>query len=195
VSRSGVFLLACVVCLESADAQSAAERRLGAAERIGGERVVMPRNSAPPRAATLVRGSVLGRFQIPRLNLSFAVLEGTDDRTLDRSIGHVEWSARIGETGNIAIAGHRHTHFRKLEWLRRGDEIVLSSATGQYRYRVEWARLFRPTDIEVLDAAHGPSVTLITCFPFEYVGSAPLRFVVRALPDDESRSRLRHPGD
>jgi sortase A len=127
---------------------------------------------------------------VPRLKLSYVLLEGTDNRTLDKSIGHVEGTGLPGEIGNIGIAGHRNTHFRKLEWIRRGDDIVLSSPQGEYRYRVEWARLFHPTDLEVLDAAHGPAVTLITCFPFEYVGSAPLRYVIRALPDDDTRRRL-----
>ena len=134
---------------------------------------------------------MLGKFEVPRLNLSYVVLEGTDNRTLDKSIGHVEGTGMIGAAGNIGIAGHRNTHFRKLEWIRRGDEIVLSSTSGSYRYRVEWIRLFQPADVEVLDAAHGPALTLVTCFPFEYVGSAPLRFIVRALPEEETRARLR----
>jgi len=124
------------------------------------------------------------------LQLSYALLEGTDNRTLDKSIGHVEGTGLPGEIGNIAIAGHRNTHFRKLEWIHRGDEIVLSSAQGRFRYVVEWARMFTPGDIEVLDVSHGPAVTLITCFPFEYVGSAPLRLIVRALPDAETRAHL-----
>jgi sortase A len=127
---------------------------------------------------------------VPRLNLAYALLEGTDNKTLDRSIGHVQGTGLPGEAGNIGIAGHRHTHFRKLEWIRRGDEILIVSPHGRFRYRVEWARLFQPGDIEVLDPAHGPAVTLITCFPFEYVGAAPLRYVIRALPDTETRARL-----
>lgn len=167
------------LCLESAYAQKAGEKQLAKAER---ETIVTPRQPAKS-GARKPPGSVLGRFEVPRLNLSYVVLEGTDSRTLDKSIGHVTWTSGIGENGNIGIAGHRNTHFRKLEWIRRGDEVILSSPGGQYRYRVEWARLFKPTDMEVLEPEHGPAVTLITCFPFEYVGSAPLRFVVRALPD------------
>jgi sortase A len=132
----------------------------------------------------------LGRFEVPRLKLSYALLEGTDNRTLDKSIGHVEGTGLPGESGNIGIAGHRNTHFRKLEWIRRGDMIVITSARGQFRYHVEWARLFRTDDLQVLDGAHGPAVTLVTCFPFEYVGSAPLRYVIRALPDSDTRARL-----
>lgn len=134
------------------------------------------------RKNVLPAGTPIGQFEIPRLGMQWVLLEGTDARTLDKSIGHVEGTALPGESGNIAVAGHRNTHFRKLEWIRRGDEIVLRTKQREYRYIVEWGRLFQPDDIEVLDAAHGPAVTLITCFPFEYIGSAPLRYVVRALP-------------
>jgi sortase A len=134
------------------------------------------------RKNVLPAGTVLSHFEIPRLGMKWVLLEGTDAKTLDKSIGHVEGTAMPGESGNIAIAGHRNTHFRKLEWIRRGDEIILKNASGEYRYVVEWGKLFTPDDIEVLDAQHGPAVTLVTCFPFEYVGAAPLRYIVRALP-------------
>ena len=156
----------------------------------GQETIVQGKSGTLHRPSQLRRGSVLGRFEVPRLKLDYPVLEGTDNATLDKSIGHVEGTGLPGETGNISIAGHRHTHFRKLEWIRRGDEIVISSGRGQFRYYVEWVRLFKPGDIEVLNVEHGPAVTLITCFPFEYVGSAPLRYIVRALPDKETRARL-----
>jgi LPXTG-site transpeptidase (sortase) family protein len=181
------------VWVESAYAQRSGERQLAGSARADRETIVAP-GSKPSGGRRPARGSVLGRFQIPKLNLSYVLLEGTDSRTLDKSIGHVEGSSLVGESGNIGIAGHRNTHFRKLEWIRRGDEVVLSSAAGaEYRYRVEWARLYHPTDMEVLDPAHGPAITLITCFPFEYVGSAPLRFVVRALPEESSRILLNPP--
>jgi sortase A len=136
-------------------------------------------------------GTVLGQFEVPRLGLSYVLLEGTDNRTLGRSVGHVEGTGLLGSPGNIGIAGHRDTHFRKLEWIHRDDEIVLTSHDGvRDVYRVEWSRLFAPGDIQVLDEWHGPALTLITCFPFEYVGSAPLRLVVRALPVDATRARL-----
>ena len=136
-------------------------------------------------------GTVLGQFEVPRLGLSYVLLEGTDNRTLGRSVGHVEGTGLPGSPGNIGIAGHRDTHFRKLEWVHRDDEIALTSRDGARDvYRVEWSRLFTPGDIQVLDESHGPALTLITCFPFEYVGSAPLRFVVRAVPVDATRARL-----
>ena len=180
----GASLLAwpMLVTLESQITQWSGEHQLLAASQTAKETIVKasPRLSADKRRHP--RGELLGRFEVPRLNLSYVVLAGTDNRTLDRSIGHVEGTADIGESGNIGIAGHRNTHFRKLEWILRDDEIKLSSPNAEFRYRVEWIRLFNPADLEVLDPSHGPALTLVTCFPFEYVGAAPLRFVVRALP-------------
>jgi len=185
-----LVLWPCYVMAESRWVQYVGAMQLAAATREQRETIVPPKPSGSSSRTSLQRGRVLGQFEVPRLKLSYVLLEGTDNRTLDKSIGHVEGTGLPGESGNISIAGHRNTHFRKLEWIRRGDEIVLTSPRGQYRYRVEWLRLFRPDDIEVIDAGHGPAVTLITCFPFEYVGSAPLRYIVRALPDDETRQRL-----
>lgn len=155
-------------------------RPAGSSSPAGQETIVSPNQQARTVQPRKARGAMLGRFEIPRLGLSYALLEGTDDRTLDRSIGHVENTGHIGESGNIGIAGHRNTHFRKVEWLRLGDEILLSSPAGVFRYEVEWIRLVQPTEVDVLDQKYGPAVTLITCFPFEYVGSAPLRHIVRA---------------
>jgi sortase A len=136
------------------------------------------------------RGSVLAKFEIPRLDISLVVLEGSDLPTLDKSIGHVDDTAMPGEFGNIAIAGHRNTHFKKLEWIRKGDEVLLKTKDDEYRYQVESVRLVAPDNVEVLDDTLGPAVTLITCFPFEYVGHAPERFVVRAVPDEQTRGKL-----
>jgi sortase A len=192
---AGVSLLAwpMFVTLESQVTQWAGERQLAAASQAAKEKekIVEPRRQLPAGAKQQPGGTVLGRFEVPRLHLSYVVLSGTDNRTLDKSIGWVEGTSAIGGAGNIGIAGHRNTHFRKLEWIRRDDEIKLSSPDGEYCYRVEWIRLFNPHDFEVLDPAHGPALTLVTCFPFEYVGAAPLRFVVRALPDENTRPRLR----
>jgi LPXTG-site transpeptidase (sortase) family protein len=191
---AGGFLMAwpLFVYVESAYTQWSGERQLAQASAAAKETVVVPRApKSPARANQPRRGSVLGRFAVPSLDLSYVVLEGTDNRTLDRSIGHVEGTSGLGTPGNIGIAGHRNTHFRKLEWIRRGDLIVLTTPQGEYRYKVEWMRLFSPTDIQVLDEEHGPAITLVTCFPFEYVGSAPLRYVIRALPDEDTRTRLQ----
>ena len=188
---AGASLLAwpMFVTLESQFTQWSGERQLLA--QTAKERIVETSPRLPAGERRHRSGAVLGRFEVPRLQLSYVVLEGTQSRTLDKSIGHVEGTADIGESGNIGIAGHRNTHFRKLEWIRRGDEIKLSSPNTEFCYRVEWVRLFKPGDLEVLDPSHGPALTLVSCFPFEYVGAAPLRFVVRALPDENTRSRLQ----
>ena len=190
---AGASLLAwpMFVTLESQFTQWSGGQQLLEASQTAKETVVETNPRLPADKKGYQRGAVLGRFEVPRLHLSYIVLAGTDNRTLDKSIGHVEGTADIGESGNIGIAGHRNTHFRKLEWIRRDDQIKLSAPSGEFSYRVEWVRLFKPGDLEVLDPSHGPALTLVTCFPFEYVGAAPLRFVVRALPDEDTRSRLQ----
>jgi sortase A len=154
------------------------------------ETIVVRKPGDTPHAA-VTPGTVLAQIEVPRLGVSYPLLEGTDNRTLERSVGHVEGTGLPGGPGNIGIAGHRDRHFRKLEWIHRDDQIVLTSVEGARDvYRVEWSRLFKPGDIQVLDESYGPAITLITCFPFEYVGSAPLRLIVRALPDAATRTRL-----
>ena len=148
--------------------------------------VVAPKPTSPPPA----KGSVLAKLEVPKLEMSLVVLEGTNSATLDKSIAHIEDTAMPGEFGNIGIAGHRNTHFKKMEWIRQGDEMILTNAHDRYRYLVESIRLVTPDDVEVLDASLGPAITIVTCFPFEYVGNAPQRFIVRAVPDEETRSRL-----
>ena len=176
------------VSTDSAVAQWSGRREL--ARAVQEETIVVRKPGTVPEPAA-APGTVLGQFDVPRLGLSYVLLEGTDARTLNRSVGHVEGTGLPGSAGNISIAGHRDRHFRKLEWIQRDDQIVLTSRDGaHYVYRVEWSRVFKPGDIQVLDASHGPAITLITCFPFEYVGSAPLRLVVRAVPDDTTRTKL-----
>ena len=184
---AGVCLLCwpLFVAVDSAWAQRSGERQLAAAKT----ETIIARKGAVSKTRQKP-GSVVGRFEAPRLGLSYVILEGTAARTLDRSVGRIEGTGMPGETGNIGIAGHRNTHFRKLEWIRRDDDIILTSPQGKFRYKVEWVRLVTPAELAVLDGSHGPAVTLVTCFPFEYVGSAPMRMIVRALPDEETKRRL-----
>lgn len=139
---------------------------------------------AAPAAAR--DGGVIGRLQIPRLGLSVMVVEGVDTGDLRHAAGHIPGTAAPGEPGNIAIAGHRDTFFRPLSRLRRGDTITLRTLTGAWRYRVASLRVVRPEDIAVLYPTAADDLTLITCFPFDYIGAAPERFVVRAerVPED-----------
>ncbi len=125
-------------------------------------------------------GTMIGRLEVPRLDLAAIVASGIDSRTLRRAIGHIPATALPGEPGNVGIAGHRDRFFRGLKDVRTDDEIVFTTPDGTFRYRVEWTQVVEPADVHVLDDAAGPTLTLVTCYPFYYVGPAPERFIVRA---------------
>jgi sortase A len=125
-------------------------------------------------------GDVLGRMDIPRLGVSVAVLEGTNSRILRLGVGHIKGTALPGDTGNSGIAGHRDTFFRALKDVRRNDEIEIQTANGRFRYQVDWVKVVAPNDTSVLTPATESALTLVTCYPFYYVGPSPNRFVVRA---------------
>jgi sortase A len=125
-------------------------------------------------------GAVIGRVEVPRLRLSAMAREGVDTGTLGRAVGHVPGTALPGERGNAALAGHRDTFFRKLKDVRKGDAIVVTTERGRYRYVVRDTHVVDPADVWVLDPTDGPTLTLVTCYPFNYLGSAPRRFIVRA---------------
>ena len=130
----------------------------------------------PPRRA----GSLVGRLEIPRLKMSAIVLEGSDSLTLRRGIGRIPETADPGQVGNVVLSGHRDTFFRPLRNVRRGDRIMLTTPTGKFRYQVEWTSVVDPQDTAVLKPTPAESLTLVTCYPFRYVGPAPERFIVRA---------------
>jgi sortase A len=132
-----------------------------------------------PRVA-INEGDVLGRLEIPRIGLSVAVLQGTTSKTLRHGVGHIEKTALPGESGNVGIAGHRDTYFRKLKDARPSDEIRIQTSTGLSRYEVDWIQIVAPGDTDVLTSPSGPGVTLITCYPFYFIGAAPERFIVHA---------------
>jgi sortase A len=122
----------------------------------------------------------LAILRIPSINLEAPVFEGTDELTLNRGLGRIEGAARIGQIGNVGLAGHRDGFFRVLKDIQRGDllELVLSEKTEQYV--VEQIQIVAPDDTQVLAQTETPTLTLVTCFPFYYVGSAPKRFIVTA---------------
>ena len=128
----------------------------------------------------LIEGEILGRMEIPRLGVSAAVLQGTAARTLRLGVGHIQGTAIPGTSGNSAIAGHRDTFFRALKDIRNGDEIALKTAATSTRYLVDWTRVVAPGDTSVLDSTDESVLTLVTCYPFYFVGGASKRFVVRA---------------
>jgi sortase A len=134
--------------------------------------------SGPGPAAK--EGDVLGRIEIPRLGTKVAILEGTTPQTLAVGVGHIAGTALPGGQGNIGIAGHRDTYFRALRNIQSGDEIRIQSMTGLAHYKVDRVQIVAPDDISVLAPAVRSAITLVTCYPFYFVGAAPKRFVVHA---------------
>jgi len=126
------------------------------------------------------RSSALGRIEISGIGLTAMIVEGDDSRTLRLGAGHITGTALPGEQGNVVLAGHRDTFFRSLRKIRPGDEITLTTLSGVYRYYVDSIRVVSPRDTEVLDNSASSILTLVTCYPFYFVGPAPKRFVVRA---------------
>jgi sortase A len=122
----------------------------------------------------------IGRLEIPRLQLTVMVREGADEGTLRRAVGHIPGTALPGRIGNVGLAGHRDTFFRPLRDIHKGDAIDLQTESGTYHYVVRSTEIVGPRDVGVLAASGGETLTLVTCYPFYYVGSAPKRFIVRA---------------
>ncbi len=136
----------------------------------------------------------LGVIEMPRLKLTTLIRPTTSDFDLARGIGHIEGTSLPGTPGTIALAGHRDTFFRGLRHVRRGDEIKLQSAKDLRSYTVIQTKIVEPTDVSVLRRAARDRVVLVTCYPFEFVGSAPQRFIVIAEPSDRQSSD-RQPSD
>jgi sortase A len=132
------------------------------------------------RSLPIKEGDVLGRIQIPRIALSVVVLQGTTSQTLRLGVGHIDGTALPGESGNIGIAGHRDTFFRGLKDIHKDDKILLQTAAGTARYDVDWIQITAPDDGGIVVPTTESALTLVTCYPFHYVGSAPERFVVHA---------------
>ncbi len=130
--------------------------------------------------AAFETGAILGKVEIGRLNLSSVVREGVDAQTLNTAVGHVPSSAMPGHLGNFALAAHRDTLFRPLRNIKQNDLITFQSLTQTFTYKVEGTSIVKPTDVAVLRSNGVDSLTLITCYPFYYVGSAPERFIVKA---------------
>jgi sortase A len=126
--------------------------------------------------------STLAILRIPSLKLEVPVYDGTTDAVLDLAAGRIEGTALPGTTGNVGIAAHRDGFFRVLKDLKQGDALLLDTPVAAEQYRVEWIRITTPDDVSVIDPTPSPAVTLVGCYPFYHVGSAPKRFIVRAVP-------------
>jgi sortase A len=122
----------------------------------------------------------LAVLRISKVHLEVPVLDGTDDLTLNRGVGHIVGTDRPGEDGNIGIAGHRDGFFRALKDVGPGDTIELVTPKRVVTYVVDQIVLVRPNDVSVLQPRSRPSLTLVTCYPFYFVGSAPQRYIVQA---------------
>lgn len=131
-----------------------------------------------PRA--LVEGDVIGEMKIPRLDLKTIVVQGESAGVLRRAVGHLTETALPGEAGNVTLAGHRDSFFRPLRAIQPGDAITIKTPDGEFDYQVESTQVVLPSDVQVLQPSGEKTLTLITCFPFYYVGPAPKRFIVRA---------------
>jgi sortase A len=149
----------------------APDQSLWSPERIAAWRTALGEPASAPLAV----------LRIPKIRLEVPVLPGTDDRTLDRAVGHIDDTAAVGADGNAGVAGHRDGFFRGLKDISPGDAIELDTLDGQQLYRVERTWVVDPEDVSVLDPTPSRALTLVTCYPFYYVGPAPQRFIVRAV--------------
>jgi sortase A len=165
---------------------AAPDQSLWSPQRLSAWRKLI--GAAAPRPLAVLR--------IPKIHLEVAVLPGSDDATLDRAVGHVEETALPGADGNMGIAGHRDGFFRGLKDIAVGDRIELDTVNGMDSYRIVRTWIVEPEDVSVLDPTPTPTITLVTCYPFYFVGSAPQRFIVRAervAHSDTNRGRAASP--
>jgi sortase A len=152
------------------------------------------RRAAWVKAALFGAGTPRALLRIPSIDLLAPVYDGTGELALNRGIGWIEGTSRPGLDGNIGLAGHRDGFFRRLEKLRVGDSLEIQTVESARRYRVIGISIVTPADVHVLDPTVEPSVTLVTCYPFYFVGAAPQRFVVRAVIDATAPSANRQGG-
>jgi sortase A len=144
------------------------------------ETVSLPVEPHAIEGVPIADGGVIGEIEVPRLGLKAIVVQGDSEKLLRRAVGHLPETALPDELGNMALAGHRDGLFRPLRNVRPGDTITLRTPAREFQYEVQWTAIVPPTAVRVLQPTSEPALTLITCFPFYYVGPAPDRFVVRA---------------
>ena len=178
---SNVFILVallaggyCSFLLISGQLYQAQETRRFVAQRPPGE------NPAPDTRHHFEKGSAVALLAIPRLGLSVLVVEGAADRELRLGPGHIPGTSLPGEGGNVGVAGHRDTFFRPLRLIRKGDSVSVSTHEGRYQYKVVSTEIVTPDDVQVLHPKGHETLTLVTCYPFDFVGPAPKRFIVQA---------------
>jgi len=141
------------------------------------------------RASNTVRDRPQAVLSLASVDLRVPVFEGTNHRNLDKGAGRIEGTARIGELGNIGLAAHRDGYFRALKDVRIGDRVQLTTLREVQTYRIVATAVVDPTAVEVLAPTEKPMLTLVTCYPFYFVGSAPRRFIVHAELIQNGRER------
>ena len=164
--------LGCVALIASA----AAEAHVA---RMDAKKIV----AAPARSAVVApapENHVIGRLDIADVSLSVPVVDNFDPDSLTRGVGHIPGTANPGGLGNLGLAGHRDTFFRPLRNVKIGMNIDISTAAGRFRYAIDSTEIVTPEEVRVLDIGPRPEMTLITCYPFNFVGAAPRRFIVHA---------------
>ena len=186
--RVGRLWLACLLIAAGATALGwvATERMRNASYRRSVE-ATLERLRPPPASgqmpvapASLETGTPVGSLEIVRVGLSGVVVEGDSDAVLDRAIGHLPDTPLPWQPGNSALAAHRDALFRPLRDVRLGDILRLKTPYGDFDYRVRETLIVKPTDVWVIDPTPTSMLTLISCYPFQYIGHAPERFIVRA---------------
>jgi len=149
------------------------DKTLWSPERVQGFQASLSHDFRPPLAV----------LRVPRIDLEVPVLEGTDELVLNRGVGHIDGTPRPGEQGNVGIAGHRDGFFRGLKDVTAGDVIEVETLSQRLRYKIQSLTIVSPQSVDVLEPTAEPALTLVTCYPFYYAGSAPQRFIVRATFD------------
>ena len=140
----------------------------------------IPEQEVPALPPVTAADPSLGRIEIPRVGVSSVILQGVDDRTIRRAVGHFPETTLPHQSGNMALAAHRTTDFYGLRNIRVGDEITITSPHGAFRYLVDRTWVVSPADVSVLAPSPDRILTLVTCYPFDFRGAAPQRFIVRA---------------
>ncbi len=143
---------------------------------VQGDPLTVPASPDPSGKAPYV----MGRLDIPAIKLTVPVISDFDPASLKRGVGHIQGTAMPGGLGTLGLAGHRDTFFRPLQQIAKNMEIHVTDSTGTYRYLVDSTEIVTPDQVEVLDIRNQPELTLITCYPFDFIGQAPKRFIVHA---------------
>ena len=150
-----------------------------------------PRIAAHRESTKLARDVPLGVLTIPSVKLEAPIFEGTTELTLNRGIGRIEGTAEVGAFGNLGLAGHRDGYFRVLKDVHVGDTIDVQSLASTAHYRVTEISIVEPTDVQVLAATDDATLTLVTCYPFYFIGEAPQRYIVKGVAESLTASNAQ----